>query len=118
MSRVIEFRSWDKESQQIFEVAAIDFENGGVRYKDNPSGNVIDALFEQIELLQYTGLPDKNGTKIFEGDVVKFEANNRRYEVKFTGGCFEFGGWSVGAYSKQIEVIGNIFENPEILKGE
>ena len=82
---------------------------------------------------QYTGLLDKNGKKIFEGDIVKFKEFRDTYigKVVFnqkTGG-FEF--WwnvTVGAYgekathtanltvSNDIEVIGNIYDTPELLE--
>lgn len=79
---------------------------------------------------QYTGLTDKNGTKIFEGDIVEgldFTAEDGGYGVvTFDDGAFEVDGSCynniVGTfyenyYGKDFEVIGNIHDNPELLKG-
>lgn len=83
-------------------------------------------------LCQYTGLTDKNGKKIWENDIVlKSDVNplgwnrTRNCKVLFTNSGYwslltEYGdGYWVGEFEReQLEVIGNIFDNPELLRGE
>ena len=76
---------------------------------------------------QYTGLTDKNSRKIFEGDIVELHFSGARGVVIFDKGCYmievhAFGRTVrniIGEYDKDVlEIIGNIHDNPELLKGE
>ena len=70
---------------------------------------------------QYTGLTDKNGKKIFEGDIVAYRGDEYGvivYDKKTARFCVEFDVWSTDfdhLYGKEIEVIGNIHDNPELI---
>ncbi len=77
---------------------------------------------------QYTGLTDKNGKRIFEGDIAKYTNKDGTavfYEVvwdnEFSALMFRLiGGWSgvfMAGMNERVEVIGNIHDNPELLNG-
>lgn len=71
---------------------------------------------------QYTGLHDKNGKEIYKGDIAKYE--NMTGKIMFFNGSFimsdfeETEEWELGVINAETEVIGNIYDNPELLKGE
>ncbi len=72
---------------------------------------------------QYTGTPDKNNQKIFECDIVKAFKNNEEPFIAVVtkrNGCFWFGNWNWCEFLdkfRNYEVIGNVFDTPELLKG-
>ena len=65
---------------------------------------------------QYTGLEDKNGKRIFEGDILSFRTG-RTHVVRFEDGAFILEGSSIPMrFANKFEVIGNITDNPELLE--
>ena len=115
--REIKFRAWDKLNKEMFNVEIMDFQKRQV-YKDTVSYR----KFEDIELMQYTGLKDKNNKEIYEGDIVTL--HNSRYRIIFNSEearfvlkdvFFEMDIPFTNNNNKRIEVIGNIYENSELL---
>lgn len=137
MSREIKFRAWDKETEQYFKVLAIDFESKIVscrcfKWKYGPSNPI---NLDDLALEQFTGLKDKNGKDIYEGDILAWHSNIYRkhdwvglvlyrgagFAVQESDKSYSSPEWLDCACRKDaniIEVIGNIHENPELLEAD
>lgn len=123
--REIKFRAWLKEHKTMVNVAEIDIDHQLIYHYgfDDFEGNF--EKFNSIELLQYTGLKDKNGKEIYEGDILSDGNDEETYKVIFKNGSFraEFEGdfeeYSfdlIDVVAQGCEVVGNIYENPELIK--
>lgn len=97
----------------------------GFEYREGLSVRQIFRREYDFELMQYTGLKDVNGVEIYEGDIIKTDWGNG--EVKFRNSCFGVFNQKSSLISllqglfismKSVEVVGNRFENPELLKEE
>ena len=123
--REIKFRAWSKEEGMI-NVARLDIADGSL-YKRLITGKAYD-YWNDVILMQYTGLKDKNGKEIYEGDIVKNNFAETIGSVMFA----DCGYWiktidkdifgdtiycDLGDYDGEVlEVIGNIYQNTELLK--
>jgi uncharacterized phage protein (TIGR01671 family) len=89
-------------------------------------GEPTDYSVDPETVGQFTGLYDKNGKQIFEGDILPVyekDGQNYYYKVIYSGNCFmlsmmdtEQGSYPVPVHSYKCEVIGNVFDNPELIK--
>lgn len=139
------FRAYDKVHRDVKDVAMIDWVEEVVLLW-NRSGSVgvtVARDFDQVELMQYTGLRDKNGVKIFEGEIfVSYKGwGDQRHVVNYNADFLGFGSKIIspldkrnhqafpltsqityndnyGIQSMHIEVIGNKWCNPELLEVE
>ncbi len=115
MSREIKFRAF--VHGEMFYPTGTEREG----YTGLPSRELYHKFYDN-ELMQFTGLKDKNGKEIYEGDIFSLGDLNILYVCDFDNGYF--GGMQHGNKSRvglaywesNIEVIGNIYENPELLK--
>lgn len=127
--RDIKFRAWSKsDNKYYYRVLVGNTDNTDDQYVcssvyDGDKWVHFDEYCGVIE--QYTGLKDKNGTEIYEGDVVKVEGDGEIYRVKWIRSGFGLEPrYNSPRYPvlgnvelrRKIEVIGNIHENPELLE--
>lgn len=125
--REIKFRAWDKFTQKYWNIENWHFED---EYLDliesaDPNSKRVWRKFNEVELMQYTGLKDKNGKDIYEGDIIHgYDQEPDRYDgyigssvidvVNFRNGTFWIGDiwYNVMVMTPPIvEVIGNVHEN-------
>ncbi len=135
--RNIKFRAWDKKQKWMDDFSDMFirtnediYEEAGIKY-DTPNLEVERVNTGRYEIMQYTGLKDKNGKEIYEGDIITTDLERYYLIVEYRNGAFMlncndgeedyydiFFGTSEEPKKvyKYGEVIGNIYENPELLK--
>lgn len=125
MSRVINFRAWDKTYQKMYYNGFYVGSDGELSF--DPKVFTVggyDPL--NMEIMQYTGLKDKNGVELCEGDII----SNKKYFTKVVSwidGGFRLSGIGYEEdyeksihinFAKSYDVLGNIYQNPELLKND
>jgi uncharacterized phage protein (TIGR01671 family) len=126
MKREIKFRAWDKEKKEIV------YDNFSLCSPKCAEFIVWNERnYKNVELMQYTGLKDKNGKEIYEGDIITQKKGNLIAAYNSGGACFCFTKdikdidaetYIMGSNREQrkselanMEVIGNIYENENLL---
>ena len=118
------FRAWDKKIKMMIEISLIDFEMDVIRGTHWKFGETESIKFNDIALMQSTGLKDKNDKEIFEGDIVKMSkdvySEPTYYEVvRHRGGAYRLEskqhGCELWLRHTDCEVVGNVYENKELL---
>lgn len=124
---VPKFRAWDKGLESMIPVEMIDFEYEMINV------NAAWRTFEEIELMQSTGLKDKNDVEIFEGDVLLHTSSSVNYSdtywhsyvqaYRMDNGVFRIKGKHIYdtdlmSARSRIEVVGNIYQHQKLLEKE
>lgn len=129
---ISKYRAWDKEFKEMVHVNALVFDEQVIK-ATYQNGSIVKEDVKNYELMQSTGLKDKNGKEIFEGDIVtdgdvtsdiKYHQTLGFYMIGKYGFSVPFGqGVDVEYFeefadhvSKTFEVVSNIYENPELLE--
>ena len=122
--REIKFRAWHKEKKIIGEVLGIDILHKEIFFSNEDVDCYEHSDFKDIELMQYTGLKDMREKEIYEGDILFESFGEKYYKVVFENGSFraEFEGDFeersfdlIDVVAQSCEIVGNIYENPELL---
>lgn len=122
------YRAWLKEDKEMIDVEEIHFRNGELDF----IGDAITWMCKSndLVLMQSTGLRDKNGKEIFEGDILCDEGIEQENEFVYVTVSYKDGMWvcdqitsdgcgyggALNEFSDDYSVIGNIYENPALLE--
>ena len=103
--RNIKFLAWNKDSEDmIYDWCCFDHSGGQGKESD-------------YVVMQYTGLKDKNGKEIYEGDIIQFDFKGELKTSVIKEHSLDYCYWmSLPMGRREYEVIGNIYENPELVK--
>lgn len=137
MSREIKFRAWDEGNKKMFTdvqfITSGDENNDWILFTSNEQRYKVDGMTivfdnpyfrQQIKLMQYTGLKDKNDKEIYEGDLVIKHVKDYGRSLKgpfLVNWVRHRAGFNITDSGKQekthwYEVVGNIYEQPELIK--
>ena len=123
------FRAWDTHEEVMNRVDYVDFVNGVIGMS-NENVRDYEQPIHRVNIMQSTGLKDKNGVEIYEGDILEVEKNeDGTYKGTINGNTFfdRFQGYSskikvdgvhdiytLRNWNNHVRIIGNIYENPEL----
>ena len=120
MNREIKFKAWNDKMKVMGEGFSLyEYVEGSIKNKEMMEEGSPFFPIETI-FLQFTGLKDKNGKEIYDGDIVTFENFIKKFEIVFLKGCYflnnDSSSFRINTCNQtRMEVIGNKFENTELL---
>lgn len=128
MSRPIKFRAWDNATKRMWYPSVVAADGRNIALVNQFGVETADR--QSDPLMQFTGLLDKNGKEIYEGDIVRFDNTDIGGtvvigEIMFnqdtTLANLEWGLWTKNGYLSTdflgwIEILGNVYENPELVE--
>lgn len=127
--RKIKFRAWDKKELKMMTTGFSLYGNGSYlhlwQYQADCNYGTIKQEFSteeklaRFDIIQFTGLYDKNGKEIYEGDIIQL--NDRLERIEFEDeidrdGMSFAAEWAYPFDISEYEIIGNVYENPELLE--
>ena len=124
--REIKFRAWDKSTNKM---ASFEKMQTNARFAIDAGLDsrqfIVLPKHQNVVLMQFTGLKDKNGKEIYGGDIVKhYDYPRQKFSIEYNAPSFEARHtrdgtlhpvWHNGKLT-DYEIIGNIYENPELIK--
>ena len=127
--REIKFRAWLKEERKMVNVETLFIGINRLCFGNSKTEDLFFRDFEEVELMQYTGLKDKNGKEIYEGDIVLIKLDETSTWHKTVVG-FKKGAFIADLIDKEdyvyifhhgftgddFEIIGNVYENKNLLE--
>lgn len=120
MTREIKFKMWHKKTKKMYKVEKLDIRDKLVYMWNYSNYSLSYFCLDEVELMQYTGLKDRNDVEIYEGDILDYDGE--LWEVKYSidDGMFVLYYDHVtenfsNMNSKWFDVIGNVFEDGDLL---
>lgn len=121
MTREIKFKMWHKKSKKMYKVEKLDIRDKFVYMWNYLNYSLSYFSLDEVELMQCVGLKDRNGTDIYEGDILDYDGELWEVQYSIDDGMFVLYYDHVtenfsNMNSKWFDVIGNIYEDSDLLE--